>query len=326
MAKPRRLSPDKSAFAKSIAATLRRIAAQYVWPSMNKDVRMSVKQCLQCQPSKVLRHVAAFATPDARFDHVHTDIVGPLPPSHGLDTQCSAAELVYGTTFRLPREFFTPRSSNDSGKSDYAQRLSKFMRTLPPVSTRIQHRQDTPPRELSTCSHVFIRVQSVRKPLQQPYEGPFHMIFRREKTLKVDRQGRIEVVSIDRLKLAHVDHNTSETSLPRPSQEHVPPAASTDETSVSRSGRRARLTSKSITDTPISAKAGLINDALVIAFSRYSGFESVWHMFGLAIGHYGRFWFHPTSAAFPGPQPSDSGHKHLWCGTPTGATNIACYS
>ncbi|CAI2729547.1 unnamed protein product [Schistosoma spindalis] len=72
-----------------IAATLRLIAARYVWPSMNKDVRMWVKQCLQCQRSKVHRHVAApidtFATPDARFDHVHIDIVGPLPPSHGYD-------------------------------------------------------------------------------------------------------------------------------------------------------------------------------------------------------------------------------------------------
>ncbi|CAH8533730.1 unnamed protein product [Schistosoma turkestanicum] len=32
-----------------IAATLRLIAARYVWPSMNKDVCMWVKQCLQCQ-------------------------------------------------------------------------------------------------------------------------------------------------------------------------------------------------------------------------------------------------------------------------------------
>ncbi|CAH8620560.1 unnamed protein product [Schistosoma guineensis] len=42
-----------------IAATLRLIAARYVWPSMNKDVRMWAKQCLQCQRSKVHRHVAA---------------------------------------------------------------------------------------------------------------------------------------------------------------------------------------------------------------------------------------------------------------------------
>ncbi|CAI2733638.1 unnamed protein product [Schistosoma spindalis] len=373
-----------------IAATLRLIAARYVWPSMNKDVRMWVKQCLQCQRSKVHRHVAApigtFATPDARFDHVHIDIIGTLPPSHGydhilmcidrftrwpeaipitsitaetvahrfverwialygcpstvttdrgqqfesalfssltrlLDTerirttayhpasnglverfhrqlksalqahendnyyetlplvllgirtslkadiQCSAAELVYGTTLRLPGEFFTPRSSNDFGKSDYVHRLSAIMRTLSPVSTRIQHRQVALPRELSTCSHVFIRVDSVRKPLRQPYEGPFHVISRHEKTFKVDRHGRVEIVSIDRLKPAHVDDSalpdnlrlnarpieptsgiststsdptldTSETSFSRPGQQHASSAPSTDETSVSRPDRQ----------------------------------------------------------------------------------------
>ena len=37
---------------------------------------------------KVQRHTkappATFATPDARFDQVHIDIVGPLPSSHGF--------------------------------------------------------------------------------------------------------------------------------------------------------------------------------------------------------------------------------------------------
>ncbi|CAH8503880.1 unnamed protein product, partial [Schistosoma mattheei] len=178
------------------------------------------------------------------------------------DIQCSALELVYGTTLRLPGEFFTPRSRPNFGKSDYVHRLSAFMRTLSPVSTRIQHRQVALPRELSTCSHVFVRVDSVRKPWQQPYEGPFHVIARHEKTFKVDRYGRVEIVSIDRLKPAHVDDSalsdnlrfnarpikpsgilksssgptldTSETSFSRPGQQHASSAPSTDETTVSR--------------------------------------------------------------------------------------------
>ncbi|VDP21907.1 unnamed protein product, partial [Schistosoma margrebowiei] len=179
------------------------------------------------------------------------------------DIQCSAAELVYGTTLRLPGEFFTPRSGHDFAKSDYVQRLSAFMRTLSPVSTRIQHRQVALPRELSTCSHVFIRVDSVRKPLQQTYEGPFRVIARHKKTFKVDRNGRVEIVSIDRLKPAQVDDSalsdnlrfnarpikptsgilkpssgptldTPETSFSRLSQQHASSAPSTDETTVSR--------------------------------------------------------------------------------------------
>ncbi|VDP25105.1 unnamed protein product [Schistosoma margrebowiei] len=136
------------------------------------------------------------------------------------------------------------------------------MRTLSPVSTRIQHGQVALPRELSACSHVFLRVDSVRKPWQQPYEGSFHVIARHEKTFKVDRYGRVEIVSIDRLKSAHVDDSalsntlrfnagsikpsgilksssdptldTSKTSFSRPGQQHVSSALSTDETAVSR--------------------------------------------------------------------------------------------
>ncbi|VDP01553.1 unnamed protein product [Schistosoma margrebowiei] len=98
--------------------------------------------------------------------------------------------------------------------------------------------------------------------MQQPYEGPFRVIARHEKTFKVDRYGRVEIVSIDRLKPAHVDDSalsdnlrfnagpikpsgilksssypaldTSETSFSRPSQQHASSALSTDETTVLR--------------------------------------------------------------------------------------------
>ncbi|VDP86665.1 unnamed protein product [Schistosoma mattheei] len=158
-----------------------------------------------------------------------------------VDIQCFTAERLHGMKLRLPEEFFTSRSSNDFGKSDYAQRLSEFMRTLSPVSTLIQHRQVALPRELSTCSH----------------EGPFRVISRYEETFEVDRRDRVSIVSIDRLKPAHVDDSalpdklglsaraikptsgiltstsgptldTSDTSFPRPGQQHASSAPSTD--------------------------------------------------------------------------------------------------
>ena len=40
-----------------------------------------------CQRSKVIRHtlspLSSFPTPDSRFNCVHIDVVGPLPPSNG---------------------------------------------------------------------------------------------------------------------------------------------------------------------------------------------------------------------------------------------------
>ena len=70
-----------------IPATQRLVTARYVWPGIDADVRKWARSCLQCQRSKVQRHtvtpLSTFATPDARFDNIHLDIVGPLPPSKG---------------------------------------------------------------------------------------------------------------------------------------------------------------------------------------------------------------------------------------------------
>ena len=70
-----------------VRATQRLVTARYVWPGINADVRKWARSCLQCQRTKVHQHtvtpLATFATPDARFDHVHLDLVGPLPPCKG---------------------------------------------------------------------------------------------------------------------------------------------------------------------------------------------------------------------------------------------------
>lgn len=69
-----------------IKATQKLVTSNYIWSSMNKDVREWTRQCLSCQRAKIHRHtvtpLATFATPDARFDHIHIDLVGPLPPSN----------------------------------------------------------------------------------------------------------------------------------------------------------------------------------------------------------------------------------------------------
>lgn len=70
-----------------VRATRKLLAQRYAWPNMNKDVQLWVKTCIPCQRSKVGRHTRTplqpFLPPRARFDHVHVDIVGPLPPSQG---------------------------------------------------------------------------------------------------------------------------------------------------------------------------------------------------------------------------------------------------
>ena len=46
------------------------------------------------------------------------------------------------------------------------------------------------PKGLATATHVFIRKDTVRKPLQPPYDGPFFAVKRTDKHYMVDINGR----------------------------------------------------------------------------------------------------------------------------------------
>ena len=71
-----------------IRATQKLITARFVWPGINADVRRWTRSCVQCQRAKIQRHstapLSSFPNPDARFDVIHIDLVGPLPPSRGF--------------------------------------------------------------------------------------------------------------------------------------------------------------------------------------------------------------------------------------------------
>lgn len=58
------------------------------WPRQRSDVAAFVRSCDRCQRSKVQRHIKAplqrFEPADARFSHVHVDLVGPLVESDGF--------------------------------------------------------------------------------------------------------------------------------------------------------------------------------------------------------------------------------------------------
>ena len=62
--------------------TRKLITQKYFWPSMNADINCWTRTCIPCQKSKVQRHtfsnIASFP-PTERFQHLHVDIVGPLP-------------------------------------------------------------------------------------------------------------------------------------------------------------------------------------------------------------------------------------------------------
>ena len=306
-----------------IKATQKLISKRFVWPSINNDCRTWAKTCIPCQRAKVTRHVAApigkFSDTDGRFEHVHLDIVGPLPGSLGFkycvtavdrftrwpeaipvtdieaatvarafisvwiarfgvpakittdqgrqfesklfeelsqimgmkhlrttayhpatngmverlhrqlksaikchenegwaevlpivllgiraaikeDLRTTPAELLYGTTPRLPGEFFQSDNTKENN-SEFAKVLRRKMSRLKPVpGTSHGTRKTFIFKDLSTSPWVFVRHDAVRGPLQPPYDGPFPVTERAEKFYKVLIKGKTVKVSIDRLK------------------------------------------------------------------------------------------------------------------------------
>ena len=160
------------------------------------------------------------------------------------DLSCTAAELVYGTTLRLPGEFFT--SSSELGDpSTYVSRLKSSMQLLQATPPRPSQRTPYISPALSTCTHVFIRCDATRRPLQQPYNGPYKVLKREDKYFTLDVNGRRDNVSLDRLKAAHIESDPDTSSSAQTAQEPTPmsptpPPSSDPEPTpprVTRSGR-----------------------------------------------------------------------------------------
>lgn len=326
-----------------IKATNKLIAARFVWPSMNKDIRQWTKTCINCQKSKVNRHTITpfkqIEIPNSRFEVVNMDIIGPLPSSNGysycltcidrftswaeaypisdmtaetivstfynnwicrfgtplriitdqgrqfesslfkslstllgckrirsspyhpmtngkierwhrtlksalmahanpkwseilptvlMGLHCaireemgvSPAEMLYGTTLRLPGEFFET-SREETDPITFVGKLKEKMQFLRPVPVN-HHSQPkifvSP--ELNNCTHVFVRRDAVKRPLQSPYDGPFLVKKRLDKYFSIAINDKDVNISMDRLKPAFLlpqdiilhDHSYASTS------------------------------------------------------------------------------------------------------------------
>lgn len=310
-------------------ATDRVIRKSYVWSNMHRDIARWCKSCVECQQSKVSRHNRLlpehFTIPDGRFEHVHIDIVGPLPEKHGFrylvtmidrfsrwieviptkdieamtvarvffdnwisrygvpkhltsdqgsqfntsrlfqsllhvvgcqrirttpyhpqanglvermhrqlksalmcqkdsdwtrnlssvllglrtyvreDTDASPAELVFGTTLRIPGEFV--------GEEDFLpdpifflDEFKTYMRQVRPVPVSHHLKRGKRPfhyKDLYSCSHVFLR-RMAKSSLERPYTGP-HKVVKRvsDRVFEIEVNGVPRSVNVELLKPAH---------------------------------------------------------------------------------------------------------------------------
>ncbi|BHF80104.1 hypothetical protein SprV_0702322800 [Sparganum proliferum] len=154
--------------------------------------------------------------PENWTDHLSLVVLG-IRSSLKSDLDCSAAELVFGATVRLPGQMIspTPRVAVED-PTNLLHRIRQFLRTLSPVPPRPSVSESYLEKDLATCSHVNLRCDRVRRPLEPPYDGPFRVISRGTKNFRIQRGTREEVVSVDRLKAAVPDTPLDEPCGPLP--------------------------------------------------------------------------------------------------------------
>lgn len=142
-------------------------------------------------------------------------------------------------------EFFTSEHLPTEDTSALLQNLPETMENIRPVPTTSCNKNKVFVHpELYSCSHVFLRDDTVRSPLKQPYTGP-HKIIKRlsNKVYAVKIGSKICNVSVDRLKPAFMPQQDTQITHIAPT---APPTSTSAETQTlksnpTRSGRSIKL-------------------------------------------------------------------------------------
>uniref|UniRef100_T1HX86 Uncharacterized protein n=1 Tax=Rhodnius prolixus TaxID=13249 RepID=T1HX86_RHOPR len=211
------------------------------------------------------------------------------------ETKVSVAQMVYGTHIRIPGEFIgEPTKEELSHKildqAKFVSDLQRRMELLRPVPVR--NKSAHSPfvyKELKDCSHVFLRTDRVRKPLEPAYEVPYAVVARSDKYFTINRKNAEVKSSIVRLKPANgisTEPVTTESSLPhvpvgptaarneRKASDSLPPVIGRDSATTTRNGRRVHFPRRFLTAQPTDRQAktldahALLVAALIVAKSR----------------------------------------------------------
>ncbi|KAK2577595.1 hypothetical protein KPH14_012706 [Odynerus spinipes] len=140
------------------------------------------------------------------------------------DIKCSVAELLYGTPLRVPGEFFEDVDYTVELEMVVQEFCNRARKVRAQPTTHYTRRNSFVHQSLQHASHVFVRDDAQRKPLQQPYTGPHKIVERRNERVFVVQMDRKDiVVSTERLKPAYLpaddtppEEETLETALIQP--------------------------------------------------------------------------------------------------------------
>lgn len=160
-------------------------------------------------------------------DELSTVLLG-LRSALREDNNLSPALMTYGATLRIPADFFVPTQPKIDD-ADFVRQLSEAMSSLSPSTRPLQSARPFIFKDLSKCTHVFVRNDAVRAPLTPPYDGPYEVLQRYDKYFKVQLPSRTSVISLDRLKPAYIFTDPAEDGG---SESDTPPPATTSTTTT----------------------------------------------------------------------------------------------
>lgn len=102
-------------------------------------------------------------------------------------------------------------------------------------------------KDSQTCTHVFLRDDTVRPPLKAPYDGPFEVLSRTNKTFELRVKNRIVRVNVDRIKAAYQPIEEEEPKMIRnqPNTTQNPTSRMSVETKNYQPGDNSTMTTKS---------------------------------------------------------------------------------
>ena len=115
------------------------------------------------------------------------------------DLGASAAEMVYGETLAVLGDVIQTDGPQEPTNL-HLQQLRRRVADLRPIPTSAHIMKSGNvhvPSDLLSAEYVFIRQDKVKRPLQQPYKGPFRVLAKADKYFKVLIGDREDTVSMD---------------------------------------------------------------------------------------------------------------------------------
>ena len=156
--------------------------------------------------------LTCYGSPNDWYDHLPWVLLALRnTPKQDLSNY-SPTELLFGDSVRLPGEFFEERDANTCSEPgpDFAPNLSRFMTSLPYFQPRKTNKQGflDPALFGVETTHVYVPIDNHKPPLSFVYKRPYKIVDRNLKYFALDIQGKLDKISVDRLKVAYLNIDT----------------------------------------------------------------------------------------------------------------------